>query len=405
MSKFKFKARKETGELIEGEIESSSFETLKYDFSAKGYTPVFIEKKFEGISIPKLWVFKERAEAKEVSIFFRQLSSMFSAGVPLFESLTLVQEQIGSPFLKKIVKDLSREIEFGSTFSQALSKHPFVFSRLVVVMVEAAENGGILGEVLKRISWQMEKDIKLQLKIKGALRYPVMVVIALIIAFVFAVTFIIPKFTAVFRAAGGALPLPTRILIWLNFFVINYWGAVLTGGIILFVGGRMYCNTPFGMKKIDTLKLKLPILGSLVLKLSLSRFFRMLSSMISSGIPLTRGLEVASEVSNNVFLSENIISIKNIITSGSSFSDAMKNFPIFPSVSVHMISVGEQSGDLENMLTKNADYFDEETDYMIDNLMTLLEPVLIFILAIFVTVLALGIFLPTWNLMNLYMGR
>lgn len=402
MSRYLYKARKADGSQVEDELEALSRKEALHQLSLKGLTPISLEDK--GV-LPDLSIFftgLNRVKLRDLAVFFRQLSSIFSAGVPLFESLLAIEDQIGSGVLKKIVHTLLIDIEGGKTFSQALASHPRVFSRLVVTMVEAGERGGVLGDVLAKISQYLEKEGQLQQKIGGALRYPIMVLTALGLAFVFAIAFIIPKFNAIFSAFKTDLPLPTRILLGMNYVITQYWLTVILAGIGLYALFRFYLRQPWGKKQWDGMLLKAPVLGLVLTKLSLSRFFRMLSAMISSGIPLIYGLEVTANTADNAVIAEAIMNIRLQIMAGGVMSTAMRSSPIFPSTAYHMVAIGERSGNLEAMLLKTADYFDEETDYTVSNLTSLIEPLLILVLAGFVLLLALGIFLPMWSMMQLY---
>ncbi|MFH1386500.1 MAG: type II secretion system F family protein [bacterium] len=402
MSRFIYKARKETGELIDGEIEAMNAEEADRLLASRGFTPVKIEDKGMILNLNDLLAEFSKVKSRDLSVFFRQLSSIFSAGVPLYESLIALENQVSSGNLKNIVKALILDVEAGSTFSQALAMHPLVFSKLIVTMVEAGERGGVLGDVLGRISIYLEKEGVLEQKIKSALRYPTMVITSLGLAFIFTVAFIIPKFNATFASFKTQLPLPTRILLGLNFIFTHYWYLLIGGFILAYAVFKMLVRQPAGRMKWDKLLLNLPGLGAVIVKISLSRFFRMLSSMISSGIPLIYSLEVTAGTADNSMIGKTILEIRDQIMSGGSMSSAMKNYKLFPSTAYHMVAVGERSGTLGDMLVKAADYFDEETEYTVSNLMSLIEPLLVLVLALMVLLLALGIFLPMWNLMSLY---
>jgi len=405
LSKFKYKARNNAGQLIQGEIEAPSQYEVTQDLTQKGLTPIVIEDKPLFLDLSN-FVFEtgHRISTRELSILFRQLAAVISAGIPFFEALSSVESQISDKKLQKVLLWIKKDIESGSTFSQALAQHPRVFSPLIVALVEVGEKGGVLDEVLKRISAYLEKESQFQNKIKAALRYPIMVISVLAAAFVFSILLIIPRFQSLFGAYDTALPLPTRILLGINFTLTHYWWLILILGAVSFFVLRSYLNSTVGRKQWDGLKLKLPVWGPLLSKIAISRFFRMLTAMISSGIPIVESLEVTEKTADNVIISEDIDKIRQEVVAGGSLSVAMKKFNIFPSTAVQMIAVGEQSGNLESMLMKSADYFDEESDFVVSNLMSLIEPFLIFVLALFVLLLALGIFLPMWSLFSLYTG-
>jgi type II secretory pathway component PulF len=335
-------------------------------------------------------------------LFFRQLSALFSAGVPLFESLTALEEQFNKEKIKDVIIKVREDVAGGETFSGALSKHPQVFSSLTVAMVGAGEKAGAMDDVLKKISLFLEKEAKLKMKLIGAFRYPMVLLGFLFLAGAFAVTFIIPKFKSIFSAFKTDLPLPTKILLWLNQALTVYWWLIIIVALALYFAFKYYRRTISGRRNIDLLFLKLPVFGLLITKISLARFFSMLSAMISSGISIVNGLEITADTADNAVIADAVLNIREKVVSGVPLSDSMREFALFPTSAVHMVAIGEKSGTLDNMLSKSAEYFDEEADYTIANLMTLLEPILIFILGFGVLIFALGIFLPMWNLMNLF---
>ncbi len=389
-------------------MEAVSADEVARDLSTRGYTAVSIQERGGLTNFSKfldasgLFLMFNRIKSRELGIFFRQLSVLFSAGVPLFDALVALEEQFVEERIKKVIVEIKNNVEGGSTFSGALARHPAVFSNLIVAMVEAGEHAGVMEDVLKRISTYLEDENKMQQKVKAALRYPILVLSVLTIAFVFAVVFIIPKFRTVFAAFKTTLPLPTRILLGINYMATNYWWLIL----ILLAAGyglfNVYRRSPGGHLQWDQFLLRLPVFGTLRTKISLARFFTMLSSMITSGISIVEGLEITANTADNMVISQAISRIREKVIGGVALSACMREYKFFPPSSVHMVAIGEKSGSLDAMLMKSADYFNEETEYMIDDLMTLLEPFLIFIMGLFVTLLALGIFLPMWNVMQLY---
>ena len=394
--------------MIQDEIEASSSEEVAGDLNAKGYTPVSITEKMAlpDLSLlfdPQALMLKlNRIKVRELMLFFRQLAALFSAGVPLFDSLIALEEQFGKERIGKIIVKLKEDVAGGDSFSGALAKHPAVFSDLVVAMVEAGEKAGVMDDVLRRITDYLEKENQLKQKVHAALRYPAMVMSALGVAFIFAIVFIIPKFTSIFSAFKTKLPLPTRILLGINYVITNYWWLVLIVATLSYTIFKLYCGTVRGRRQWDQLLLKTPVFGMLLTKISLARFFSMLSAMISSGVSVVSGLEITARTADNVVISEAIAEIREKVISGVTLSDSMKEYSFFPPTSSRMVAIGEKSGTLDKMLLKSADYFNEETDYTIANLMTLLEPMLIFVMGMFVLLLALGIFLPMWSMMELY---
>lgn len=407
MSKFKYKARTKNGQMVEGEIEAANVTAAAKELGLKDYVPVSLSPlafSFDPTVLKKWFASLNRVKIRDRIIFFRQLAALFTAGVPLFESLVAVEEQVTNKYFKNIIKEIIKDVEGGSTFSQALSKHPQVFSDLVVTMAKAGERGGTIEDVLIKITNYLEKENYLQQKIKSAMRYPVTVLVVLGSAFLVVITVVVPRFSTVYRSFGADLPLPTKILISINYTITHFWWLILLIALAAYYAFKTYINTVEGRKRFDQLLLRIPVFGLLIVKIALSRFFRMLSTMISTGIPLIYGLEVTASTADNVIISGTIMKVRNQVAAGHGVSGPMSQYKIFPPTAVQMVAIGEKSGTLGQMLLKSADYFDEEVEYMISNLMSLLEPILIFVLAIMVLVMALGIFLPMWNLMQLYGG-
>ena len=402
MSRFKYKARNSGGVLVAGELESSSSRQLSLDLSQKGLILVSSEEKSTLFDLSGILLELSKIKLRDLSIVFRQLSVVVSAGVPLFEALTALEEQTSNSNLKKVLFIIRSDIESGSSFSAALKKHSSIFSPTVVAMVEAGEKSGTLGEVLTRISVSLEKESQFESKVKASLRYPTIVLTVLICAFLLAIFFIIPRFSAVFVSLKSDLPLPTKILLGISSFSSRYWLVIIIGAVAATFAARWYLRTKRGKLQFDTIVLRLPVFGDLATKLSLSRFFRMFSDLLESGVPASTALELTADTTGNSAISGQISSVKKEVMEGSPISLAMKKTGIFPPISIHMTALGEKSGNLSEMLGKISTYFDEETDYVISNMMALIEPLFIFVLAGFVLLLALGIFMPSWNMMQLY---
>lgn len=408
MIRFEYKAINDKSLPVEDQIEASSSEEVYNSLIAKGYTPINIKEKSSLPDFTKFFAWSQltqgftRVNSREIMLFFRQLSALFSAGVPLFESLTALEEQFNQGKIKDVIIKVRTDVAGGATFSGALAKFPSIFSNLTVAMVAAGERAGAMDEVLKRITLFLEKETKLKMKLHGAFRYPAVLLGVLGLAGIFAVTFIIPKFKAIFSAFKTELPLPTRFLLGINFALINFWWLMAIIGGAAYFAFKFYHSTPAGRRNFDALLLKLPIFGLLIAKISLARFFTMLSAMISSGISIVSGLEITASTADNAVIADAILKIREKVVGGVLLSDSMREFTLFPTSAVHMVAIGEKSGTLDNMLSKSAEYFDEEADYTIANLMTLMEPILIFIMGIGVLIFALGIFLPMWNMMSLF---
>lgn len=402
MSRYKYKARDNSGTLLEDEEEGGSPSEVSQKLLAKNLIPVHIELKEAGLDMPSFFKGFRKANLRDLSVFFRQISVVVSAGVPLFEGLLSVETESSNPVLKNIAKSIRKDISAGGSFSSALAKDPSIFSPSLVAMVEAAERGGVLGEVLTRISASLEKENQFRAKIKSALRYPAIVLTTLLFAFIVSILYIIPRFTAMFQRFGEALPLPTRILIGLNSVLTHYWWLVLLVIAVLYFVWARFKASDFGGLMIDEIKLKVPVFGSLYAKISLSRFFMMFADMLDSGVPLATALELTAKTADNKSIAKKIMVLRQRVVEGGLLSTAMKSSSVFPSVALHLTALGESTGRLSEMFMKISSYFDEDADYMVSNMMSLLEPFFVLVLGAFVLMLGLGIFLPMWDITNLY---
>lgn len=405
MTNFAYKARDRYGVLAAGRMEADDSRTVAAQLAKQGFTPISIEideASSASLQMEKVMAALQKVKPEDIVVFTRQLASTLEAGVPLINSLDAVAEQIRNNRFRQVVLEAKKEIEGGSTFSDALDKHRDIFSALVINMIRAGEKAGILPQVLDRISNLLEKDIETSGKVKTATRYPLLVMIALVIAFFIMTIYVIPKFASFFAAFKTELPLPTRILMWTNEIMMGYWywmiGVVFITAYVL----KKYLDTEKGRLNWDRFILSTPVFGSLFSKIYLSRFGRMLAAMLNSGIPILEALTVTAATVENKVISHVIVDIRNDVAQGKSLTEPMRGSKVFPPISISMVAIGEKAGTLEKMLDKMADYFDREIDYTIENLTPLLEPILIFGLGMILLVFALGIFLPMWDLVKIY---
>jgi type II secretory pathway component PulF len=325
-----------------------------------------------------------------------------SAGIPFIQSLTTIERQTENQRLKKTITDIRRDVEAGASFSEALAKYPAIFSKLYVSMIQAGETAGILDEILDRLALLAEHEAETRARVKAAVRYPMIVVVAICLAFAFLVTFVIPKFAEVFARFKTELPLPTRVLLGINYVVQHYWYLIILALGLLVWGVLWYLGTPEGRWQWDKLKLKLPVFGLLFQKVALSRFARMFGALQKSGISMMLTLEIASEIVGNVVLARAVEEMRESLREGKGLSGPMESSGLVPPLVVQMMAVGEESGNIDTMLTKVSDYYDLDVEYTLRNLSTLIEPILILIIGSMVLFLALAVFLPMWNLMSLF---
>lgn len=404
MGLFQYRARDKFNKPINGVLSATSIDLVAVKLKSQGYIPISIIPKEEEVAESegdKASV-RQKVAFAEVNAFTRQFSTLQKAGIPILSAMSALKEQARNPFFKKVINQIHTDIESGLSLSTALEKYPQIFNKLYTNMVKIGETTGRLSEILERLVILGEHDERIRLRIKAATRYPLIVVTALCLGFVILTTLVIPRFAKVFSQFQVKLPLPTRFLIGANFIFTKFWWLIIMLIIgVVFVFSRVI-QTKEGRLRWDTLKLKVPVFGPLILKLVLSRFSRITALLLSSGVPILQVLSLASEGAGNVVVSRVIDDVRVNVNQGKGMFGPMKESGLFPPVVTQMVSVGEETGRLSELLSHVADYYDEQVDYIINNLVSLIEPILIFILGCGVLVMALGIFLPMWSLMSLF---
>ena len=337
---------------------------------------------------------------RDIVIFTRQFSTMINAGLPLVQALDILAQQSENPALKDVTRQVVFDVESGNTLADALRKHPRAFSELYVNMVAAGEAGGILDTILMRLAVFMEKNDALIRKVKGAMIYPGVIVTVAAIAITVLLIFVIPTFENLFASANIALPLPTRIVIGISRGLKSYWYMVLALFMAIYFSIRGYYRTPNGKLTIDKILLKLPVLGDVLRKSAVSRFTRTLGTLISSGVSILDGLEITAKTSGNRVIQDAIMESRSSIAGGDTIAAPLKKSQVFPPMVISMIAVGEQTGGLDEMLTKIADFYDEEVDAAVSGLLALMEPVMIVFLGIVVGGMVVAMYLPIFDMVN-----
>ncbi len=337
---------------------------------------------------------------RDIVIFTRQFSTMINSGLPLVQALDILSKQSENKALQAVTRQVVFDVESGHTVADALGKHPKAFSDLYVNMVAAGEAGGILDTILMRLATFMEKNDALVRKVKGAMIYPGVIMSVAAIAICVLLIFVIPVFQNMFASVGLALPLPTRVVITLSQLLKGYWYVVLLGGAGGSYGLKKYYATPSGQLVIDKLLLKAPVLGDVLRKSAVSRFTRTLGTLISSGVSILDGLEITSKTAGNRVISDAIMASRSSIAGGDTISAPLAKSGVFPPMVISMIAVGEQTGGLDEMLSKIADFYDEEVDAAVSGLLSLLEPVMIVFLGVVVGGMVVAMYLPIFDMIN-----
>ena len=400
MFAFNYKARDNTGKLIRGVIDAISQEEVAEKLQRMGHTPITITKVFGGLKLKQLeWNFR-RIKTEDMVMFNVQLANMLDSGLSIISSLETLQKQTGNKKLNEIIGRVSRSVEAGESFSQAIVKHPRTFPDLFVSMVKAAEAGGNLGGVLTRYAEYAETQADLQRKIKEALYYPVILIAAATGIIVFIATTLIPKFVEIFNRAEISLPLPTIILYGMGIAIRQFWYVIILSGVLIVLGLRKYIRTKAGRFRFDKISLELPVIGPIVRKSCISRFARTLSALVGSGVPILESLDIVTDVVNNQVLGRVIKQMRQSVEKGESLAESLKVSEEFPPDTVQMISVGEESGNLEKMLNKISDFYDRATGYSIKKMIVSLEPILLVVMGIIVAFTMTSMLLPMFDMIK-----
>jgi type IV pilus assembly protein PilC len=407
MPTYAYKGRNRLNEMVSGEKTAASQDELRALLRREQIVMTQASEKGREISIPKLGRSK-KVKAKELSVFTRQFSVMIDAGLPLVSCLDILAQQQNNPFFKDVLIQVRQNVEEGSTLSAALEKHPKVFDQLYTHMVEAGETGGVLDLILQRLATLIEKVVKLKRSIVSASIYPAAVIFVAIAAVAIIMIVVIPQFEQIFLGLlgpGETLPLPTRIVMGMSNFLAGWGGLGLLVGIIATaVAIRFYYKTPKGRHIIDALLLKTPIFGSIIRKVAVARFSRILSTLLSSGVPILQSLEITAKTAGNVIIEDAIMKVRAGVERGESFVEPLKATEVFPHMVGQMVGVGEQTGALDAMLGKIADFYEDEVDSAIADLLALIEPALIAFLGVTIGSIVISMYLPLFTLIGKLAG-
>jgi len=398
MPNFSFKGRNRQGETISGERAAENRAALALALRRDQILLVDAEEKksrsWKGIE------FGGNPTAKDVAVFTRQFSVMIDSGVPLVQCLQILGEQQDNKKFMAAIQGVQKEVESGSNLAGAMSQHPKVFDDLYTNMVAAGEAGGILDTIFQRLSIYIEKAVKLKRAVQSALVYPIAVVLIASAVITLILWKVVPQFTILFESMNVALPLPTQIVIGASRFIGSYGIFVGIGIAILLFVFKSYYVTPKGRYMVDSLSLRAPIIGPILRKISVARFTRTMSTLIASGVPILDCLEITAKTSGNAVIEKAIFNVKAAIEQGRTIVDPLKESGVFPSMVVQMIGVGEQAGALETMLTKIADFYEEEVDVAVGDLMTAMEPLMIVVLGTVVGGIVISMYLPIFTLVG-----
>ncbi len=399
MAVFVYRGRSAAG-IVSGQVEADDRLAAVAQLRAKGVVATQVqEQKAKPAAAAKRGSVK--AKDKDLAIFTRQFSTMIDAGLPIAQCLGILAEQSDSKALRTVTAGIAKDVEGGSTLAESFRKYPKTFDDLFTNLLEAGESGGVLDVVLQRLSAYIEKAAALKRKVKSAMVYPITIISVAALVVIFMMTFIIPTFAAMFKGLGAELPLPTKIVLWMSDFTRKWVlviGVAFAGMVYML---KKYYATDNGSMAIDTLMLKFPVIGMLIRKVAVARFTRTLGTLISSGVPILEGLRITARSAGNRVVEKAVMQARAAVSGGRTLADPLRNTPVFPPMVLHMISVGETTGALDAMLSKIADFYDDEVDSAVSALTSLLEPLMIVFLGVVVGGLVVAMYLPIFRLVTL----
>ncbi len=400
---FTYRARDRAGRLVTGELQGDTPALVAGKLRDQGYIPVSVEGAAGGALQKELRIpgFGGKVKQGEVAVFSRQFATMINAGLSLLRSLSILADQTENKELARILGEVRTDIEGGTALSVAMARHPKAFDRLYVSMIRAGETGGMLDSVLLRMATTMEKQVELKRKVKSAMTYPVVVGALIVLIVAGMILFIVPMFKGMYTELGGTLPLPTRVLLGISSTITSLWYLVALFSGLAVYGSRRWVRTESGRKRWDAVKLRLPVFGLLVHKTLLARFARTLGALVRSGVPILDALDIVSDTSGNAVMAAALDDTKAAVSQGEPLSKPLEAHPVFPGMVVQMLAVGEETGALDELLEKIADYYDMEVAATVDALTSLIEPLLIVGMGISVGGMVIALYLPMFNIVNL----
>jgi type II secretory pathway component PulF len=401
MSQFWYKGRNRIGDVVSGTMEALSPEAVALQLSQTGIAPVTItpvKHRTVKVSLPKR---AARVRAEEMIFFTRQLATIVKAGLSLNEALIILGRETENQGFQTALDAIQRDLEGGSSFSDALAKYPRIFPEIYSHSIRAAEEGGFLDTTLTRLATMLDNDLDTRRRVSAAVRYPIFVFVALGIGISIVLTFVIPRFAQLFSAFGGDLPLPTRVMIAVGTFMSFAWPFLLGGVIALGFAVSWAAQRPLGRQMWDRMKLQIPVVSPLVLKLTMARLAHILGTLMGSGIPIISALGISARAVGNSVVARELERVQKAVEGGRALAEPMSQSTIFPPLMTEMVAVGEKTGALETLLHAVAEHYENEANHTIKNLPTIIEPILLIVVATFVLFLALAVFMPLWDMVGL----
>lgn len=399
MAVFAFSGRTRTGQTISGEMDAPNREAVVAQLRRQQVMATSVKPKASDIEI-RIPGFGGKVSERDLAVVTRQLATMIDAGLPLVQCLEILASQQENKLLKKTLHDIRQDVEGGATFSAALKRHPKIFGALYTNMVEAGEAGGILDTILNRLAAYIEKAMILKRRVKTAMFYPATIISVAVVVVIFLLLYVIPTFQQMFAGFGATLPLPTLFVLALSNFVRAYILFIIVGIVGMVVGIRVFNGTEGGKRTIDRILLRLPVFGPLIRKVAVAKFSRTLGTLVSSGVSILEGLDITARTAGNKIVEEAVFKARTVIAQGKTIAEPLEASGVFPRMVTQMIGVGEQTGALDRMLNKIADFYDEEVDVAVAGLTSLLEPLLVIFLGVIIGGVVIAMYLPIFKLIS-----
>lgn len=407
MPKYHYDGRDASGKMVNGVVDAKSDAVVAQQLIRSGISPINIvlyqnEATVEGIAAQfKLGY----PTLEDLAFFSRQMYSLTRSGVPLVRTIRVVSESVKNDYLKLALRDVINSVEQGQALAQAMNQHPLIFPSLMISLVNVGENTGSLDAVFQQLSAHFERELNTRRQVKEATRYPIIVLVVIAIAIVIMNIFVIPAFANFFKQFHAELPLPTRILIGFSDFMVHDW-PWLIGGIVLVVGSIVYyLKTPKGRYNWDRAQIRIPIIGIIIQQTLLARYARTFALCLRTGVPLLEAIGLIAKATDNVYVADKIMGMRNSIEHGESLTASAMNSQMFTPLVLQMLSVGEETGEIDRLLDEVATYYEQEVDYKVKRLGALIEPIILVFLGALVLLLALAIYLPMWNLSTAALGK
>jgi type IV pilus assembly protein PilC len=397
---FDYKVRDKTGALVTGQLVGDNEAIVMTRLRQMGLTPIRVKQASTGLKM-EIHLRPGRIKLKQIAVFCRQFATMGNSGLPILRALSILSEQTESKELAKVLFAVRAGVENGSSLSAAMAEHPKAFNNLFISMVKAGETGGVLDDVLLSLADQIEREVELRRQIKSAMTYPIVVVALVTLILAAMLLFVVPQFETIYSSLGGTLPLPTRMLLRVSRAVRSYWYVVLLGAVVASFLFRRYKKTEAGRARVDAVKIRIPIFGPLFHKVALARFASTLGMLLRSGVPILQALDNVNETVNNRVIGDAVDDVKTSVREGESIAKPLGRHKAFPPMVVQMMAVGEETGAVDTMLDKVAEFYNSEVTATVEAMTSLIEPLLIAVIGAAVGAAVIALYMPMFSVINL----